>query len=279
MLRELQPELACVPSIALVGKIGESDAKYELLQYQSLPQLLRGMSELFDVMSHTGTQSTDNGRSNSKVVTVHSASGGVGKTTFALHLANAASMLQHRTFYLNLERYNTANLWLSNNEAEAGSGAGLSDLLYGIKTRSQLQAQWLLQHRKYDPHLKCDYLLGFTNIEDRLALSAEDAVAIVDTISQSGHYDVVVVDMDDGMEELHIALLDRADRNFWIVTEDRSVLRKQSIANMYGEQKWGERFQRLLQKSQAIRNRQSKEGMRVRRKYHELYLHHIHYQM
>ncbi|MBH5317476.1 AAA family ATPase [Paenibacillus sp. GSMTC-2017] len=255
LLAELQPDLSQIPSIALVSKLGESGEKFELLQYQSLPQLLRGMSGHFDVMSQMGKQSSKGSRNKVTILTVHSASGGVGKTTFALHLANAASNLGHRTFYLNLERFNTANLWLNHDGSEYESGVGLSDLLYGIKTRAQLSDQWLLQHRKYHSLLKCDYLPSFTNLEDRLSLSAEDAVAIVNTISESGHYDVIVLDMEDGLDELHVSLLERADHNFWIVNGEQSVLRKQQLAEKYGEQKWGEQFQSLIRKSELVCNR------------------------
>lgn len=267
LLRELRPELAHIPSIALVSKLGGTGEQAELLQYQPLPQLLNGMDEQFEAMSGSRRNLSIRGVEDcgAKVITVHSASGGVGKTTLSLHLANAASARELKVIYINLERWNTSDLWLPPVEEE-NHEEGMSELLYAIKAGSQL-SQWFLRHRKYHTILKCDYLPGFRNMEDRLSLSADDAVALVDAVSLGGLYDFVVVDLDDGFEELHISLLERSYRNFWMLTDAPSVNRKFSMAIEYGAQKWGERFARISQKSELVRNCIDKGGQgRIQRK-------------
>lgn len=256
LLQELMPELAHIPSIALVARLGEMDGQLELLQYQALPLLLKGITDHFEAMGHKSKgglvpNASGNG---AMVLSIHSASGGVGKTTLALHVAGAASARGLRMLYLNLERWNTSNLWLQSDRDAISKEEGLSELLYAIKAGFKPYAAWLAQHRKFHPQLKCDYLPGFRNQEDRLSLLPADAAAIVDSIAHSGHYDGIVVDMDDGMDELHFELLMRADRNLWVVSEERSALAKQSLMQRYGRQKWGEAFEKITVRSDIVCN-------------------------
>ncbi|RJE91274.1 hypothetical protein D3P07_04250 [Paenibacillus sp. 1011MAR3C5] len=256
LLRELQPELSHIPSITLVARLGETNGQPELLQYQALPLLLQGISDQFEAMGHKpmrGPTSNPNGNG-ALVLTVHSASGGVGKTTLALHLTGAASARGLRMLYLNLERWNTSELWLQPGGEAAWDGEGLSELLYAIKSGASSHVAWLAQHRKFHPQMKCDYLRGFRNQEDRASLLPVDAAAMVESIAQSGHYDGVVVDMDDGMDELHFELLMRADRNLWVISEERSALAKQTLMLQYGRQKFGEAFEKIAARSEVVCN-------------------------
>ena len=99
-------------------KRGESKAERELYQYQPLPMLLEQLSAMFNSYVREPTRLADSeGGTSTKVISVYSPMGGTGKTAVALHLAHAASSYQRRTFYLNLERWNTAEAWLSMDEA------------------------------------------------------------------------------------------------------------------------------------------------------------------
>lgn len=264
LLQELQPELAHIPAVTLVSRKGETGGRDELLQYQSMPLLMKGISERFDALRRSDSGSGHAGirlkSDAARLLTVHSASGGVGKTTLALHLAYAASSRGLRVFYLNLERWDTSGLWLNSPKEEANTVDGLSELLYVIKAGgSTALAQWIAERRKFHSLLKCDYLPGFRNAEDRMSLSAEDAATIVDAVTQSGHYDQVIVDMDDGLENMHVALLEKSDHNFWVASEDDSVIAKLSLCLRYGRQKWGEKFIRIVNKSELVRNRTNGE--------------------
>lgn len=148
----------------------------------------------------------------------------------------------------------------------------MSELLYAVKNGSKSLGQWVAERRKYHTRLKLDYLAGFRNLEDRLSLNAVDAVAIVEAVAQSGQYEIVIVDMDEDLSDMHVALLERGERNFWVVTDDPSSTAKQSMLLRYGLQKWGERFQSIQNHSLMICNhsegsggaaRSRREGMQV----------------
>lgn len=251
-----------IATVALVSKRGESGGQQkELLQYQPLPALLQG---LFDMHAGAGTAGHSSpvgtvgtglaSEEGAKVVTVYSSSGGTGKTALALHLTNAAGSQQYRAFYLNLERWHSLGAWLGHAN-HTGTQLGMSELLYKLKSEPEQAGKWLLEHRKRHSLLKGDYLASCTNAEDRITLGAEDAAGLLALIKQSGQYDLIIVDLDDGLDELHMKLLENSDQILWLVSDDEGVLAKQRLAYRYGEQKWGSRFQRMAQKVQLIHNR------------------------
>ncbi|WP_102714271.1 ParA family protein [Paenibacillus castaneae] len=267
LLSELKDMNLNIPIVALVMKLGESKEAYELHQYQPLPLLLQRLAEIHARAAALPAQMAALSATASavKVISVYSASGGTGKTALALHLVHAASSHQYRTFYLNLERWNTANAWLGRLQSSDGinstestlgtDGEGLSELLYGMKAQPEQSVRWLMDNRKRHPLLKGDYIEACSNLEDRLTLSAEDALELIDIVARSGQYDLIVVDLDDGLDVLHTAVFEQSDQVLWVINDDASVRNKQMLAIRYGEQKWSERFSRLKRKFLFVRNR------------------------
>ncbi|WP_042164328.1 hypothetical protein [Paenibacillus gorillae] len=252
MLKTAGSFLPGVPTAVLVGGNGESADFPELRQFQPLPELLHRIAALY-ADSGISRQKTEEGAS---VLTVYSASGGVGKTTLCLQLMNTAGSGGLRAFYLNLERWNAMEAWLGK-EAGSSEGEGLSQLLYLLKAQPEKVNGWLLQHLKRHSLLKGDYLPSFSNADDRITLQAGDAEAIVKAIAGSGQYDLIVIDMDEGLDELHLALYERSDQIVWLLTDDPSVRRKSELACRYGSQRWGSRFQSVERRFQFVVNRRS----------------------
>lgn len=262
LLTEMKEGLPNVPAVALVHKLGESKEEHELHQFQPLPLLLRRLSEIHARAASQPfhTAGAFDQAADVKIISVYSASGGIGKTALALHLVHAASTHRYRTFYLNLERWNTSDVWLGQpyngdgaNEGE-GKGEGLSELLYGLKAQPDQAVMWLMEHRKRHELLKGDYLAACTNLEDRLTLGAEDALSLVDVIVRSGQYDLIVIDLDDGLDELHTSIFELSNQVLWVLNDNASVRNKQMMALRYGEQKWSGRFGRLSRKFVFVKN-------------------------
>lgn len=260
LLLELQDKLPDVPAVALVGKLGESRFEHELVQYQPLPALLKSMTELHAALSgYRNRQPAGRDGERARVIAVHSASGGVGKTTAALHLVHAAGSRDLKAFYLNLERWNAVQLLVPDQAETGGAGAdnGLSGLLYAVKAQPgqwEQAVHWLSGRVLYHPVLKGDYLPPFANPDDRLTLAAEDAAALIGVVARTGRYDIVVVDLDDGLDELHMAVLERADSIVSVIGGEWSSMHKHRLSSRYGLQKWGARYRDAAGKSILVRN-------------------------
>jgi cellulose biosynthesis protein BcsQ len=257
LLAEIRSELPGVPAIALVLKLGDSSEEYELHQYQPLPLLLQRLTEVHARAAAFPFPAdvTPKGASGVKVISVYSAAGGTGKTALALHLVHAASTYGSRAFYLNLERWNTAEDWLGPEDQASGQAKeGMSELLYGLKAQPDQSVSWLMEHRKRSSLLQGDYLAPWTNVEDRMTLSEEEAAGLVNAAAGSGQYDLIVIDMESGLEELHATIFEKSTQVIWLQTSDASVKNKQELALRYGVQKWGSRFHGLLPRFISVNN-------------------------
>lgn len=254
MLHAVGDIFSNVPIAALVTSRGQWSKHPELQQFQPLPELLQSFIALH-AASGNRTQGANVEREGT-VISVYSASGGVGKTTLSLQLVNTAGYNGYRVFYLNLERWNTMETWLGDTNSSEGE-EGLSQLLYGLKSQPDQVGGWLAKHRKRHPLLKGDYLLPFSNVDDRLTLQTTDVKAIIQTIVSSGQYDFVVIDLDDGLDEFQLSLFEQSDQVIWVITDDPSVQRKCELAYRYGERKWNEEFQRIDRRYQFVVNRHS----------------------
>ncbi|MFD0961192.1 hypothetical protein [Paenibacillus chungangensis] len=267
LLKELEHLIAAIPAVALVDKLGESGALRELLKYQSLPMLLKGLTEWHSrsIGKPARSATAASGQaSGCGVITVSSSAGGVGKTALALHLAHAAGTRGLRTFYLNLERWNTSMLWLG---TDGTGGEGMSELLYEIKAKFSTARQWLVRHRQYHPLLKSDYVSAFNNVEDRLTLTPEDASALLELIAETEEYDVILVDGDDTCDDMRAALMERSRYMLMVLTEDPVIVGKHELAMAYARQRWGEEFQAAQDKMKLVYNKSSGMQLRVRHPY------------
>ncbi|WP_336788234.1 AAA family ATPase [Paenibacillus sp. MMO-177] len=237
-----------VPIGALVMAPGQFPAYCELLQYQALPGLLQGMASIMA----PAVQGTDREQT-VQAITVYSASGGVGKTTLARQLVHTAANNGQRVFYVNLERWNAMDTWLERGAAHGDEG--LSQLLYILQTHPDKVGEWLGRHSKRHALLRADYILPCSNAEDRMTLQATDADAIVRAVAATGQYDLIVIDLDEGLDELHLAVMELSHQIIWLVTEDPAVQRKSQLAYQYGMQRFGERFRLLKPRLQLVVNR------------------------
>ncbi len=265
-----EPELAeelrdCVPHapvVVLADRLGPGGDR-ELLRYQPLPQFMGALEDFCRADSRASENAADRTAGfarpskvaetgGSTVLSIHSAAGGIGKTTVALHAAAGAAIAGLRACYVNLERFASACEW---QEAERNrSSAGLSELLYRVKTGAPSNAEQLASCCMYSALLKCDYIPGFANPEDRLTLSGEDAVAMADFIAATGRYDLIVLDLDNEWTAMQQALLERSDLVYEIVRNERDVIGKQQEAMRYARQAHGERYGKVLAMTRMICN-------------------------
>lgn len=252
MLDAAGDAIPSIPIAALVTARGQSLKHHELMQFQPLPELLQSFSSLHAASGNRTSGSND--ERTGRVISVYSASGGVGKSTISLQLVNTAANNGYRVFYLNLEKWDATDACLGPTNSPV-VGEGLSQLLYGLKSQPDKVGNWLAQHRKRHPALKGDYILPFSNADDRLTLQASDAEAIIQTIVSSGLYDLIVIDLDDGLDEMHVALFEQSDQVIWVITDDPAVQRKCELAYRYGERRWSSRFQSMDRRYQFIVNR------------------------
>ncbi|MBW4840990.1 MAG: hypothetical protein KZY74_16490 [Paenibacillaceae bacterium] len=192
-------------------------------KYQPLHQLMSSVVEL--VRGGPGTSMPSGGQP--LVIGVYSTVGGCGKTTVALHLARQLAMEGEKVFYLNLE---TIGSELPNVGQGLREGrAGMARLLYDLKAaddRREAPRFPISSYTYRHPVLQGDTLAPPDNLNELLEMERKDTAELIEYIAGSGLYDSVVVDMDSFPDGRTEAVLERADRVVWVVTDDWGVMRK-----------------------------------------------------
>jgi cellulose biosynthesis protein BcsQ len=254
MLEGLSESIGSIPAAALVSYYGQCQDIPEVMQYQPLPQLLQSFSAVYAASGERFNHAVSNGNGSASVVSVYSASGGIGKTTLALQLAQQAGLSGLRVFYLNLEQWNATSLWFG----EEG-GDDFSQMLYTLQTLPDKAFVRLTELRKRHSAMKFDYLSPCRNAEERLSLTAEHVKQLLSAIIGTSQYDLIVVDLDSRLEPLHYEIFAASDHTLWLVSDQAVVRRKTEIALQYGEQKWGQAFIELKRSIRFIQI-QSEQG-------------------
>lgn len=220
--------------VALVEAKGKGGGEWaEIIQYQPLPSLLSAIRG-----NLSGTE--DASPSGCQVLTVFSASGGTGKTTVALNLIRQAGERGLRTFYLNMEPLNATSLMFGKGEPDS-----LSRLLYGLQAYPERWGEQLEQLCRHQPQLRTDFLDAPDHPEERLALTSELLITLLERFRRSSHYDLIVIDPDSGAGDWHRQLLEMSDRIVWLAVDDAQSLRKTSLLLRHWQAYQGDCFKKL----------------------------------
>lgn len=245
-LEELGVELEGVPVAALVTRYGQCSAHKEVLQYQPVPQLIGAFSAVhasFGEFHGGGRQSSES----AAVIAVYSASGGIGKTVVARQLAQQAGIRGSRVFYLNLEQWNAASLWLGDE-----GGEDFAQMLYTLQAQPERASLRLTELRKRHGTMKFDYFAPCSNADERLSLTLEQGGLLLSTIAECGEYDAVIVDLDSRADPLHQAVFQYCTHLVWLVGKDAAAQCKTELALRYFEQKWGSVFREIKRKIRFV---------------------------
>ncbi|MNZ67653.1 CobQ/CobB/MinD/ParA nucleotide binding domain protein [compost metagenome] len=246
-----------------LGALGdEKCGDHVLSKYQPLQHLLTNVQNI--VRGNKGDIRQTNG--NTKIIAVYSIVGGCGKTTVALNLVRQLAADGGNVFYLNLETV-MSSLGCESRNARTGSGTdssgtGLARLLYDLKAaedRKESIQPPVSTYAYRDSELQGDSFYLLDNLDELLEMDVKDTGRLLEYIANSGSYDVIVVDVDSCPNDRTDAVLARADRIIWLITENADVLSKTETWLNYLERSHHSEYCILVEKALFVMNRYSGE--------------------
>lgn len=182
------------------------------------------LSQLFSALLAIGLSQADNrvrqpiapgGVPRAHVVSVYSATGGAGKTTVAANLAKLLSFQGKRTFYLNLERLNSAPMFPA-----AEGESPFARLLYHVRANAELMPGKLGEATRIDNESKVEYVPPLIHAEEMEEMTAADTERLLAAIAHSGDYRFVVVDLESGQHPRTMAALAQSDTVVWLLLDE-----------------------------------------------------------
>jgi MinD-like ATPase involved in chromosome partitioning or flagellar assembly len=194
-----------------------------IFKYQPLNRLLFDALSIYKEQRKEGEDGTK--AAGTRVISVVSASGGCGKTTFALNLSKMLTERGFKVFYLNVEGINSYESLLPMSGKD-----GWAKFLYYLKTKpEQIDRQWAAI-KEYDPFTKIEYFQPPQSCQEIEAISPELMRDIILKIIHQGVYDFIVVDTDYVMRKSALGSLMLSDKVIWLITNDIRDLHRTKIA-------------------------------------------------
>lgn len=144
-----------------------------------------------------------NGNKKTEIVLVDSANGGAGKTTVALGVCANLARNYKNILYMNTVGINTFQYVLGNNKTIDDSECSI---FLDEQSISYENIEHIIQKGEFD------YLLPFSKPLASLGIDRCIYNRIVQVIKDSGSYDAIIVDADNGFDEYKVNMMGLADR-------------------------------------------------------------------
>lgn len=166
-----------------------------------------------------------NGRE-SIIVSVYSSSGGTGKTTTAIRLAEDLTRSGKSVCLLSLEDVESMRIIDDDESDERGDVVYLSHLLYQIRTKPDLSVASMIKNNK--ENLSCGYFVpkrtaGYQEMKE---ITREDTTTLLRKLALEGGFDAIVVDLEVGFHPRIVGALDASTIIFWMMTDNPFCLKK-----------------------------------------------------
>lgn len=201
--------------------LSEAILEYPVLcKYQPLDLLLSRVSAHFNEYAAVASLG---GQRETSVCTVYSASGGIGKTVTAVHLARQLAYRGERVLCLCLELLPSREWYPGDDD---GAREAFSQLLYYAKTNPKLIGAKKDGLKRKHALLKFDYIPPFSNGTELWEMSGEELLQLITGLTGSGDYDWIVIDLDSAPIPCRTELFRRTDEMIWLITDDSIHLGK-----------------------------------------------------
>lgn len=174
-------------------------------KYQPGDQLV---SQLLNFYAEKNSSVSDliKGSARTKVVSVYSPAGGVGKTSLTLGLASKLGDFGNAVLCLSFESINSMVSGLVCNGNDA-----MTHILISLKENVAVLPVKLEMYKTKDPSLNIDFIEPPECFLELSELKADDLRLLFQNLRQLGKYDFILVDMDAAADERAVAVFEASD--------------------------------------------------------------------
>lgn len=162
----------------------------------------------------------------SRVISVYSPVGGIGKSSICAALAINMSASGYKVFYLNMESTPSTSCFFHDK-----NNNNLSTVLFSIKGKSQNTQLKMEGAKCFDSTNGVYYFTPPDSTFEIEEMQPEELKILVDLLKTSGQYDYVFIDLSSSISMNNIALLEACDRIILPIDQDISSEIKLSALN------------------------------------------------
>lgn len=204
-------------------------------KYQHMDRLVAEITRLYTAKSLKECNITCLG--NTRIISVHSPSGGTGKSCVAAGCSILCAGRGEKTFYLNLESIPTTDLYF-----QGDCGQSFSNVIFHLKGNGSSLSLKLESAKSIDGITGVHFFTPPANACEMSELSEQDIERLLGEFRRSGIYDIVFIDMPSGLSPNNITVLKHSDTILSVHTPDiRASLKLKKLKTSLDliEFKWG----------------------------------------
>ncbi len=256
----------CKRNLILLSSVKTPESTIQndyIYKYKEVNQIA---AEIIDIYTTSGNKIYHTGGKNTKIVSVYSAAGNVGKTSLALAVSSICSFSGLSVFYLNLEQFQSTNIFFNGNTQYS-----FSDIIYFAKEKDKNLATKIPAICSKEIDSGIHYFSQANNVFDIKEMLPEDIDFIVSAIKDCGYYDLVMIDMDSQLNENTMKVFEKSDEILYVITNDDNCLHKTKlfIESMDLLTKSFENSASIKTKIKFIANKVSKQALQSEKFYLE----------
>ena len=178
-------------------------------KYQSAETITEEIVEYYTSLNPVYKSSENNERSYSKVISMFSSCGGVGKSTIAVNLANQLSSFGKRVLYLDLQSLNTTFLYYGDTNKKFDMN--FTNLIFSIKENSTDIKNIITNIVVKDDQTNVFFIPPPYFSLEIDELTAEDYEDIIHELKVSNIVDYIVIDTETGIKSKNITIFKHSD--------------------------------------------------------------------
>ena len=178
-------------------------------KYQSAETITEEIVEYYTSLNPVYKSSENNERSYSKVISMFSSSGGAGKSTIAVNLANQLSSFGKRVLYLDLQSLNTTFLYYGDTNKKFDMN--FTNLIFSIKENSTDIKNIITNIVVKDDQTNVFFIPPPYFSLEIDELTAEDYEDIIHELKVSNIVDYIVIDTETGIKSKNITIFKHSD--------------------------------------------------------------------
>ena len=178
-------------------------------KYQSAETITEEIVEYYANLNPVYKSSENNERSYSKVISMFSSSGGAGKSTIAVNLANQLSSFGKRVLYLDLQLLNTTFLYYGDTNKKFDMN--FTNLIFSIKENSTDIKNIITNIVVKDDQTNVFFIPPPYFSLEIDELTAEDYEDIIHELKVSNIVDYIVIDTETGIKSKNITIFKHSD--------------------------------------------------------------------
>lgn len=161
----------------------------------------------------------------SKVTTVYSPIGGVGKSTIAVSIAVDLSLKGNSVLYLNLENMSSINAYFKPRKTTSNLSHIIEQLSFG---GSQLN-QYINESIIKDGETNVNYINPADNIFAIEQVTSDDIKYLINTLKELKRFNHIIIDTSSTYDTVKKAIIDASDKI--IMPLEQNIIGKQKVIN------------------------------------------------